>query len=1108
MFTAKTRFCVLVFALIAGTSLKAYSAATITIQNGDPAGVGFNDATAAAPVGGNNGTTLGQQRLNAFQAAADKWGATLSSNVTIRILATWEALTCTSTTAVLGSAGATSIFRDFPGAPFPGTWFSKALTNKLTGTDQDSTTADIKARFNINLGNPGCLDGSPFYLGLDNNHGAKVDLVAVLTHEFAHGLGFQTFTSSSTGAQTSGFPSVYDRFLLDLSTGKLWFQMTDAERAASAVNTQKLAWNGPQVATDVPKVLGNPSLKITSPAAIAGTYTVGTASFGPALTVAGISGAVVQALDPADGSGPSTTDGCSSLTNAFAVAGKIALVDRGTCAFVAKAANAQAAGAIGLIVVNNVAGSPPPGLGGSDPTITIPVVSVIQSDGTTIKAQLGSGVNATVGLDPTVRPGADSMGRALMFTPNPLQGGSSVSHWDSTAFPNQLMEPNISSDLTHQVTQPNDLTFSLLSDIGWAPSSATPADLTITKSHSGNFLQGQTGAAYAISVGNIGGPTSGSVSVTDTLPTGLTATAIAGAGWSCDLPTLSCNRVDVLPNGASYPPIAVTVNVAGNAPANVTNQAVVSGGGDNNSSNNSASDSTTVSVTQNAVSQLQFSSSTFTGSETASTAVITVNRTGDTSGSSTVDYLTSDGTALQISDYEIASGTLTFAPGDTQKTITVLINQDHFVESSETFTVTLSNPINGSLGGQTTAAVSITDDDSAAKTPVPRLFVSDVSKLQVTPATNSTARAAGIVQLSPDEATASVSLTITSALNSTEVSAGIFGPAAAGANGPLAFALPLGSFKDTQLLLTAAQATQFKSGQFYISIQTQNSPNGEIRGQLLANPMDDAQQFVQQQYYDFLARVPDAGGLGFWTAQITGAGTDPIQLRNKRVDVSNAFFYELEYQQTGAYVFRLYRAAYGNNQPFPNPDASNPTESNKLPSYLVFSRDRARVIGGANLTQGQLDLANQFILRPEFIAKYSSSLDGPSFVDAILLNIKNNTAVDLTGQRAGLIALFNSGGRGAVIYRLADDNTTTNPINNRAFIDEEYNRAFVATQYFGYMRRDADIGGFLFWLDQVNRAPLRDVPRQHAMVCSFITSGEYQLRFSSVISRFNSECPQ
>src|SRR4051794_4380206 len=81
-------------------------AANITIMNADPPGVGFNDATPVAPVGGNTGTTLGQQRLNAFRAAADKWGATLSSTVTIRVNAVWTALTCTSTSAVLGSAGA------------------------------------------------------------------------------------------------------------------------------------------------------------------------------------------------------------------------------------------------------------------------------------------------------------------------------------------------------------------------------------------------------------------------------------------------------------------------------------------------------------------------------------------------------------------------------------------------------------------------------------------------------------------------------------------------------------------------------------------------------------------------------------------------------------------------------------------------------------------------------------------------------------------------------------------------------------------------------------------------------------------------------------------
>ena len=115
------------------------------------------------------------------------------------------------------------------------------------------------------------------------------------------------------------------------------------------------------------------------------------------------------------------------------------------------------------------------------------------------------------------------------------------------------------------------------------------------------------------------------------------------------------------------------------------------------------------------------------------------------------------------------------------------------------------------------------------------------------------------------------------------------------------------------------------------------------------NPLDDAHFFVQQHYYDFLSRYPDQGGWDFWTGQITQCGSDPTCIRNQRITVSNAFFYELEYQQTGSYVFRLYRAAFGNNQPSPNPDNSNQTESKKLPSYAVFAPDRARVVGGASL---------------------------------------------------------------------------------------------------------------------------------------------------------------
>ena len=339
----------------------------------------------------------------------------------------------------------------------------------MVGADLDPATADIRARFNINLGQTGCLTGV-FYLGLDNNHGTNVDLVPC-PDEFGHGLGFQTFTNGQTGAQLASFPSIWDDFLLDTATGLHWTQMTNAQRAASALKTGKLVWDGANVAAAVPTVLqaGAPQLTVTAPASVAGTYLVGQASFGPALSSPGVTGQVKQVVDQANGTGLA----CNPFSAANAVSGKIALVDRGVCTFNVKVANAQAAGAVGVLIADNVAGSPPTGLGGTDPTITIPSVRITLADGNTLKAALAtssrlrSGVIANLGINMSVFAGADLAGRVLMYAPNPFQSGSSVSHWDVGAFPNLLMEPNINGDLTHEVTLPQDLTFALLKDIGW-----------------------------------------------------------------------------------------------------------------------------------------------------------------------------------------------------------------------------------------------------------------------------------------------------------------------------------------------------------------------------------------------------------------------------------------------------------------------------------------------------------------------------------------------------------------------------------------------------------------------------------------------------------------
>ena len=105
----------------------AFAAATITILNTNAAGVGFNDPSAATPVGGNTGTTIGEQRLIAFQRAADIWGALLDSSVEIRVQASFVPLMCDANSAVLGSAGSIQIVSDFSGARVPGTWYVTAL---------------------------------------------------------------------------------------------------------------------------------------------------------------------------------------------------------------------------------------------------------------------------------------------------------------------------------------------------------------------------------------------------------------------------------------------------------------------------------------------------------------------------------------------------------------------------------------------------------------------------------------------------------------------------------------------------------------------------------------------------------------------------------------------------------------------------------------------------------------------------------------------------------------------------------------------------------------------------------------------------------------------
>lgn len=491
-------------AVLGVAAIAPADAARFVLVNTDPPGAGFNDPTPAAPVGGNGGTTVGEQRLIAYSRALELWGSILKSDVPIVVLGSFSPRACTATTGVLASAGAWNIELDFAGAPLPGHWYHSALANSIAGTDLYPGAdvvdgADVVAFFNSNLGTPGCLESSKWYYGLDSQANAaagEIDFLNVFMHELSHGLGFSNFVNEATGALFGASfgmprPDVYMAYSRDNVSGKRWNQLTGPEIVAAALRTGQEVWDGANVTARAPSVLGpQVLLKFTAPASLAGEYEFGTASFGAAATPANFSGAVVAGFDDPNPTGPSVNDGCTAFTNAANVAGKIALVRRGTCTFAVKAKNAQNAGAIGVIIANNAVGGAAFGIGGADPTVTIPAISISTQLGLDFLAAGGAGAGG-LAVSATRLAGADTAGRVRLYAPSPYEAGSSISHFDTAAEPSLLMEPAITPKLRASASV--DLTAALFEDIGWK----TELSLAGCGAGSGGPAVDVTGASFA-----------------------------------------------------------------------------------------------------------------------------------------------------------------------------------------------------------------------------------------------------------------------------------------------------------------------------------------------------------------------------------------------------------------------------------------------------------------------------------------------------------------------------------------------------------------------------------------------------------------------------------
>jgi hypothetical protein len=253
--------------------------------------------------------------------------------------------------------------------------------------------------------------------------------------------------------------------------------------------------------------------------------------------------------------------------------------------------------------------------------------------------------------------------------------------------------------------------------------------------------------------------------------------------------------------------------------------------------------------------------------------------------------------------------------------------------------------------------------------------------------------------------------------------------------------------------------------------------------------IDDPQFFVAQHYRDFLSREPDAGGLAFWTNEITSCGTDAGCVATKRVNVSAAFFLSIEFKETGYFVYRMYKAAFGDlpNRPVPVRMQQFFPDTQRIGRGVVVGLDN----WPAQLDANKQSFALELVGRAEFAARYPAGMSPTLFVDALNANAGN--VLD-AGERQALInelaANNNNAGRASVLRKVAED---------ADLVAAELNKAFVLMQYFGYMRRnpddapDTDFGGFNFWLGKLNDNNGNFIQAQ--MVEAFITSFEYRERF-------------
>jgi hypothetical protein len=542
----------------------------------------------------------------------------------------------------------------------------------------------------------------------------------------------------------------------------------------------------------------------------------------------------------------------------------------------------------------------------------------------------------------------------------------------------------------------------------------------------------------------------------------------------------------------------LTYTPAANTSGTATFSVVATDSGSGIAPNINQSSPITFTITVNGGGSLQFSNTTYGVSENAGPAVLTITRTGGSSGLATVQIASSDGTAIAGSDYTALSQTVTFNDGETTKNVNLPIIDDLLNEPDETVNLTLSNVTgSGQLGTPATAVLTIMNDDPVGG--YVRFSTTDFHVNEGDGLATITVERLGSLEQP-------VTIDYATADDSTPAALVPCGPTPGNnlatsrcdyntTGGKLSWASGDGAAKTFTVLINQ---DSYVEGPESVSLTLSNPTGGaELISPSTAtltiaddvsrttNPLDDSDGFVRQHYHDFLNREADPAGLAFWKNNIDRCN-DPAQrlagqtlaqcIELARINTSAAFFLSIEFQTTGGTAYLTNKVVFGGP-----------------PAFLRFQTDaqligRDYVVGqpGADaiLEANKVAYFNALLARPEVVNSYAGLTD-QVFVDTLI----GNTGITFAQAERDVLlnGLLNHTETRATVLRKI--------VEKPEFRQAEFNQLFVLMEYFAYLRRDADVLGFTYWLAKLNSVNGDYLKAE--MVKAFLSSSEYRQRFGN-----------